>query len=190
MLPDIAGCCGANRCRRRKQRYDDALGRIASDLNPSVEEIGGNSQQRCDKANQASIIPQEPNLLLSVRWRRNDAFLPGHRNGQPLSGCKTSRGNRGVLIARSVDDARIAAIFALVTGVGMVLDDFCCGRQPHNGRCLVDWKCPAIARHIPVEFIIVLEEAELPRGSIFYCVGVKPAAHPNIATANADALAV
>ena len=71
-----------------------------------------------------------------------------------------------------------------------MLDDAGTLRQGDRHPCHIDRKVPAIAGYVPVELVILLEEADLPRGAIADLVAVRRVLEEDVLAADPDARAV
>ena len=101
------------------------------------------------------------------------ALGPGHRHGQALSGGQPPGGLEDNVVVPGLHGEIVAPV-PLITGVGRGFQDFGPGRQLDDGFGPVDGKGPAVAGDVPVEFVKVLEEPQLPVDPVPDGVGVDP----------------
>ena len=68
--------------------------------------------------------------------------------------------------------SEIRALFAVQSGVGLGREDLGPGREFHRGGDLIDGELPCVAGHVPVQFVVLLEKAELPVGAVGQRIGI------------------
>ena len=119
----------------------------------------------------------------------HDTLRPCDRDGQPFTGLQCARRfpTGAVACAQRVV---VTAGLAVTTGVRELLHDGGAGRQVHAGLCVLDRKLPGVAGDVPVELVVVVEEAQLPVGPVADAVHVFAARQIDVAVTDADAHAV
>src|SRR3989449_5121659 len=125
------------------------------------------------------------------RGLNDDAFGEAPHDRHPLAGGDRARGaERDAALAREPLVARAAR--ALRPGVRLEPERARRHRrrQPDLGREPVEGKRPAVAVHVPVQLVVVAEEAELARSAIDDLVDVPAGGEHHVGAAYADALAV
>jgi len=151
---------------RMEQREDGAARRIAADAPPGHEVIGEGEDQPDRGDDDRGIIAQHSDPLRPRRRRFDHALLPGKRDGQALIGPEPPGGSELRVADSAAADRVVAALLALRAGIGHLIEGAGAGRQLDRRPNALDREDPAIAGDVPVELVVVLEEAELSGGDV------------------------
>jgi hypothetical protein len=190
-LVHVAHARRAHALRRVVARERGPRARIAPHQVPAPPE---EQEQRdeADRAGQhAAVVPDPPAQALEVGRLAHDALGKFDHDAEPLLRTHRARGAEA-RAARARLGLEVAQAIALVAGVGLELQLFRRHRrgQRHVGRDAVHGEGPAVAVHVPVQLVVVLEEAELARGAVGDLVDVPAARQHHGGVADADARAV
>ena len=152
--------------------------------------IGDDQRKADERDRQRLVVLQEPAGLLRRAGRAHQALRPGHGDGQPVARGQRLGGAEHDAARTLLDDGGVLSARALRPGVERRLP-----QRNRLGQCdarlgLIDGEGPAGAGGVPIELVVVEEEADLPRGAIGDDVFVPAGAEKAIGTADADPDAV
>ena len=122
--------------------------------------------------------------------RAHHALLPGRRDGEPVAGGQRPRGAEHDAARLLLDDGGVLAGGVLRAGVERGLPERHRLGQGDARLGLIDREGPAGAGGVPIELVVVGEEADLPVGAVADDVFVPAGAERPIGAADADADAV
>ena len=177
--------------RRSEQRDDGAARRIAADPPPGEKIIEQNDQHARDRdRGHAVVFEPIADACCDVVGGVDDALLPCRRHGEAAVRRQSPRGAKDDAAGRLLDDSGILAARALRPGIERALLERHARRQRDARLGLIDREGPAGAGGVPVQLVVVGEEADLPRGAIFDDVFVRAVGDGDIGTADAHAHAV
>src|SRR5262249_20795567 len=143
-----------------------------------------------DRDGQRQVVAQQPAGLLGRVGRRDHTLLPGGRDGESAFRRQRSRGAEYDVAGTLLDDGRVLPAPALRTGGERGLPERH-RRRPGDARLgLIDGKGPAGAGGVPVELVVIGEEADLATGAVTNHVFVPAVADQPVGAADAQAHAV
>ncbi len=178
--------------RRLVARDDDALVWIAPDARPLAHAVADQQNQTQQRDENAAVVLQQPSETLCEARRGNQALRKAEHDREAFARIQRPR----ELPARvaGLDDfgAVILVLRALIARVtlGFQLIDLHRRRQVRVDGAAIDGKRPAGADRVPVQLVVVREEAELTRRAIAQRVRVLGGHGQEIVVAGVDAHAV
>ena len=180
--------------RRRQPRgrlvagHDDLPRWIAADPVPHPEVVHEQQREASEReARRPGVAQQVAGALVQTR-RRDVTLRPARHEGQSFPRTEAPRAAEG-REARTRVRLPVAPLRALRPGVGLDGDrgGVDVAGQEHLRAHRVDREVPAVARHVPVQLVVIGEEAELPVGAIGDGVGVLARRQVHLRVADSDA---
>ena len=165
--------------------------RIAADQRPAPPQEREQQRETGQPREHAAVVAEPQAQARRERRRSDDAFREAEHDREPLACRKPARGAE-LAPVRGRARLVIAAGRAEIPGVGLEpkarsLDR---GRQRDLSRERVERESPAVAVHVPVQLVVLLEKAELARGAVADRVDVPPGRKEHARAADADPHAV
>jgi hypothetical protein len=149
LFPDVAHACRPQALRRAEQRHDRPARRITAHPVPGEDIVGSDAQHGEAQQEVAHVVHDPPPALLCRGGRRDDALLPGHRNGEAFSGLEATRGFGGKNVAASSGHTRVLAVLAKAACVHGVLSGF----RARSGSRMIACACSiGKVQPLPVAF--------------------------------------
>ena len=163
---DVAHGRGRHAVGRPEQGNDRAGRRIAADPPPreGVERHDADKTETRDRRRQ--IVLQPPAGLLGRARRRDEALLPCGRDGEAVSRRQCAGRPEHDLARLPGDDRGVLASRALRSGVERGLPERHRLGQRDARLGDIDRERPAGAGGVPVELVVIREEADLPGGAV------------------------
>ena len=166
--------------------------RIASDPAPAQRAERQQADQSGERDQHAAVVLQQPPQALSARRRGHHALREREHDGQTFlrlqrarqCPARDARRRRAGLEVAALRALRTAVAFGSHVGGGHRL------RQPHLDAAAFDREHPAGADRVPVQLVVIVEEAELARSAVAQGVGVVGGHREEVVVAGVDAHAV
>ena len=167
--------------RRRREtvgrlvsRDDDARFRILAVRAPDRDVVDQYEHKADDNRQQVPVVPDQPANTRCQRGLVDKPLRPADDDRQAVR-CRQRRVGHEVEIAIVIEEPAVVLRAGTESPRVTVDDELVAGRRKlelHGRRCLVDRERPAVACHVPVKLVVLVEEAEHAVDAVAKCVGM------------------
>ncbi len=186
-VPDVMGQRRRYARRQIPARHDDAAGRIAPDPEPGPQIVEYDEDEPADGQDRPDIVAQIPGQDPGLGRFGDDALGECDGDRQALARPERPRCLEGDDSA-AIRQRRLGVLRRRAVGAGIGGGLLCCCavRQMDDGNGLADRKRPFRPGGVPVDLVVVVEEADLPVGAVGQFVGVDARLQEDVLLAEID----